>query len=58
MPINEHAVCTCICMTINKHDAYVPCSGEVPVALYSVTIQAEKMWVMIVHEHILAISSE
>ena len=30
-----------ICMTINKH-ACALCSGEVPVTLYSVSIQAER----------------
>ena len=31
-----------ICMTINKHAACALCSGEVPVTLYSVSIQAER----------------
>ena len=35
---NEHAVCVCICMTINEHAAYALCSGELPVTLYSVSI--------------------
>ena len=30
-----------ICMTINEH-AYALCSGEVPVTLHSVSIQAER----------------
>ena len=32
----------CICMTINEHAACALCSGEVPVTLYSVSIQAER----------------
>ena len=31
-----------ICMTINEHAACALCSGEVPVTLYSVSIQAER----------------
>ena len=31
-----------ICMTINEHAAYALCSGEVPVTLHSVSIQAER----------------
>ena len=31
-----------ICMAINEHAAYALCSGEVPVTLYSVSIQAER----------------
>ena len=31
-----------ICMTINEHAVCALCSGEVPVTLYSVSIQAER----------------
>ena len=31
-----------ICMTINEHAAYALCSGEIPVTLHSVSIQAER----------------
>ena len=31
-----------LCMTINEHAACALCSGEVPVTLYSVSIQAER----------------
>ena len=40
---NEHAEYLWrICMTINEHAACALCSGEVPVTLYSVSIQAER----------------
>ena len=42
-----------ICMTINEHAACALCSGEVPVTLYSVSIQAERN---AVDEYILAVS--
>ena len=38
-------------MTINEHAACALCSGEVPVTLYSVTMQ------LMNHEYILAVSS-
>ena len=40
--IYDHSMCICTCMTINEHAACALCSGEVPVTLYSVTIQAER----------------
>ena len=42
LTINEHAVCACICMTINEHAAYALRSGEVPVTLYFVSIKVER----------------
>ena len=41
----------------NEHAAYVLCSGEVPVALYSDSIDELRGMQFMNHEYILAVSS-